>query len=162
MPLTDQQEQALQVLDWFADEDSRMTGRSFIQAVALIRAAARNPGRRVLIFDHFYLYDQGHSQINRRLLEQVASLVQADVHLRQYFQVSSPREAYFWFQRDMNPVQDWRPSAQLELPLELGLPSSLREGSLRTSIENISQSIAAVEEERRKKYPTFWDHLFMW
>ena len=52
MPLTEQQTAALPVLDWLIGGERR-TGRSLVIAVAIIRAACRNPGVSFYLVDHF-------------------------------------------------------------------------------------------------------------
>ena len=55
MPYTDQQLQALQVLEWMSsyDESDRGSGRTQICILAAIRRAVRDLGRKVEVIDHF-------------------------------------------------------------------------------------------------------------
>ena len=102
MPLNPTQEEALPVLDWFLseNEDDRQTGRSWILAVALIRLAARNPGRFVQARDHIATRDAA-----RYTLVLVEGLINMDQHLRQFREI---RE--FGFQLNLlEPILNWLP-----------------------------------------------------
>jgi hypothetical protein len=52
VPLTEQQQAALPALDWLIGGERR-TGRSLVMAVAIIRAACRNPEVPFYLVDHF-------------------------------------------------------------------------------------------------------------
>ena len=52
MPLTEQQIEALPVLEWLLG-NNRRSGRTLALAVATIRTACRNPGLPVYFIDHF-------------------------------------------------------------------------------------------------------------
>jgi len=72
MPLTEQQEAALPILEWLIGGDRR-SGRTFILAIAIIRSACRNPGTPVYLIDHHDNHNssQHHMYILiRRLLDE--------------------------------------------------------------------------------------------
>jgi hypothetical protein len=52
MPLTEMQEKALEVLDWLNSDGHRQEGRSFVQAVSIVRYAVAHPGTTVYPEDH--------------------------------------------------------------------------------------------------------------
>jgi hypothetical protein len=79
MPLTPEQLDALPILTWFANtgSESRRSGRTYLLAVVFIRLALRNPGQRILIWDH-------HPTIDARSFaaQEIRDLINDDVHLR--------------------------------------------------------------------------------
>ena len=75
MPLTYQQQRAVEVLDWLLDpgDDSRRSGRTFVMAVAFIRVALQNPGTPVAVRDHHPTRDA-----DRFLIHAIETLIHND------------------------------------------------------------------------------------
>lgn len=102
MPLTERQHDALDVLDWLFDPEARRQGRSYILAVALIRAAAIHPNVDVPVLDHhptlFYA---------DRILDLICHLARADYRLRDHLIVHSRGPSIRLTLAE--PVIDWLP-----------------------------------------------------
>lgn len=56
--MTPQQAKAINALDWLYDDSisSMRSGRSTAIGAAILRAIVRNPGREILLFDHYPSY----------------------------------------------------------------------------------------------------------
>jgi hypothetical protein len=122
MPLTQQQREAVRALDWILEPDEhRRTGRSFSQAVALVRVAARYPGTRFGCQDHASSLVRGPlgaQNTNRILLGYIRGLIERDDVLEahaHYASTVSGRES-FWFDAAMSPILDWWPELEISLP----------------------------------------------
>src|SRR5690606_28992663 len=107
MPLSNQQQEAVLVMEWMLSEEHRQTGRTFAQAVALIRLAARRPGERFSCVDHAYWTFGGPRDINRTLVHQAKDIIDQDPVLSRYVHW---RDTTFHFQ-NMVPLQDWWPES---------------------------------------------------
>ncbi len=149
MPLTDQQRDAVQALDWLYSPGGRRTGRTFAQAVALIRMAARFPGQKVTLVDHAQtLGAQRH--ITEHTRDIVERLVQADPEISTHFQV---REMSFWFSPEMPRIEDWWPDQ------EINLPNGVVEAELENLFQQVSESNnPPAEPEPPKVYPSRWSY----
>lgn len=129
MPLSNQQQDAVLVMEWMLSDEHRRTGRTFAQAVALIRLAARNPGTRFSCYDHVTLNYGNTRDANRNLVQQVRDLVEQDptlsVRVRWH-------DYTFWFQT-MPPIEDWWPRDSIPLP------SSITENQVESLFDSITK-----------------------
>lgn len=115
MPLSNQQHEAVLVMEWMMSNDHRRSGRTFAQAVALIRLAARNPGTRFSCFDHAVFTFGGVRDLNRNLVRQVREIIDRDAVLSRCVQW---RNETFHFQ-NIRPIEDWWPRGSIDLPPEV-------------------------------------------
>lgn len=138
MPLTSQQHETVLALEWLFNPENRGAGRTFAQAVALIRIAAQRPGQRLNCLDHAGVsVDQ--FRVNQFLLDNIRALVFEDEHLQRYFEVSQHR-ASFWFRDDMEPLMDWWPH------LEVPLPPMVAEHAVESLFKSIVPPPAVITE----------------
>jgi len=72
--LSPTQRKAVEVLEWLHDPVIRSEGRTTAQAVALIRLALNNPGRRFDIEDHTQL---DHFHVDRYLVDAIRRIASA-------------------------------------------------------------------------------------
>jgi hypothetical protein len=102
MPLTQDQLEMMNVLEWLFSNNSRRTGRTTALAVAAIRQACRNPGQQIILFDHASGNMTDMRRIMRNLIE---SFVNTDGRLRPFLQIRNSM-----FQLNLpEPIQDWVP-----------------------------------------------------
>lgn len=149
VPLTPQQAEAVKVLDWLLDENgSRMTGRSTVMAIALIRQALRYPGRYVIYLDH----TSGYPPVRERtslIRGKVEGLINHDPVLSR--QPWNFRDTQFSLRADNTDAlpHNWLP--------DLGdIPQGPQWESLRELLE-VNQQVS--EQMNRLRRPSFWQRL---
>jgi len=104
MPLTEVQEKALESLDWLLDNrQHRQEGRTTVFAIALIRAALREPGQYVEVSTLTY---PENNAVKRVLWDTLCELVERG-GLRDIIQVDRRRDYIRSSFRD--PILDWMP-----------------------------------------------------
>jgi hypothetical protein len=97
------QEEALPYLDKLLDpRGNRQTGRTYLLAVALIRAGCRNPGVRIPFIDHHDNTQEARHIVHRY----VGILAWNDAALRDAYQATDR----CFVMNLPAPVEDWRPA----------------------------------------------------
>lgn len=73
---------ALPVINWLIDSspNSRRTGRTTLLALAFVRAAITNPGRKIMIFDHIK-FDRPYGR-NHYVKEKIIEITQGNLEIR--------------------------------------------------------------------------------
>jgi hypothetical protein len=107
MALSKLQKRAVLALDWLYSPDNRREGRSYAQAVAMIRIAARNPGLWVEINDH-----ASTEVADRHALEGVLHLIHNDPYLRRWCERLPAQRRSFRFSSQMQPIESWYPQEE--------------------------------------------------
>jgi hypothetical protein len=131
MPLSNQQQHAVEVLDWLLSEDdvNRRTGRTVAMAVALIRQAVRHPGRFIRYMDHVPgLPIARQTDIVRNIVQRIIH------HDRTVSRLAwTYRDRDFRMEADRPALPNWWPDqgALPEGPPPLGIPREVpRPGEL--------------------------------
>jgi len=156
MPLTQQQAEAVQVLDWLLDEQGeRRSGRSTAMAVALVRQALRYPGQPVYYLDHTSAYPplRERAQLMRRLVEGLVRDDPAVMRLPWRFEPTR-----FTLLADVPELipHDWMPVGMGDLRSFLRARQEVRH---RSEVELGLRGQAPPAEEPLRHRPTFWERI---
>lgn len=144
MPLTTNQQAAIDALDWLFDDHIQKEGRTTAIAIAAIRKACRRPGERVWVWDHWT------SGLHERVRGLISTFVSFDPRL------SEPRwsSKHFWLDLDQ-PIANWQPSAEFFRWLEersANETSAPDDISMWFSDRNTVRSLPVVTVVRRSRY----------
>lgn len=141
--LTEQQNAALEVLDWLFDasQDRRRTGRSAIMAIALIRAALRSPGHEVYIVDHV-----GHRFSTEATTRLIQNWLAMDPLIDNSFRLNEARRSLYFrvLPRGVDPYR-WLPGEWTLPAMPRNVPAS--------GLTPLSITDPTVPED------TLWDYL---
>lgn len=137
MPLTEQQREALLVLDWLFDEsdETRASGRSLILAIAYIRQAAKSPGRMITVQDHCPIKHAATFVLHR-----VVGLIEDSPQLRLYQRIWRPQNR---FQLNLpHPIFNWYPNLH-------GVP---RQGHPIPQLPNFWEHLEELDEQLESQH----------
>lgn len=105
LTLTPQQQEALGALDWLVSPQRR-SGKTTVLAIAIVRAACKNPGQWISIIDH-----EPGVRMSEYMVEQVRGLLRSDARLvnhtlqrgRLRIDLTAPFEWMPWSPEDSAP-----------------------------------------------------------